>query len=56
MEKFVKLLCVFSLIAIWVVFLIFVYIIVIKTNNGAWGGWLLVPWMITGNLIEGIKK
>lgn len=56
MEKFIKLLCAASLITIWVVFLIFVYYMVVKTNNGAWGGWLIAPFLISGNLIDGIKK
>lgn len=56
MEKFIKLLCAVSLITIWEVFLIFVYYMVVKTNNGAWGGWLIAPLLFSGDLIDGIKK
>ena len=56
MEKFIKLLCAASLIAIWVVFLLFVYHMVAKTGSGAWGGWLIAPLLFSGDLIDGIKK
>lgn len=56
MGKFIKLLCAFSLIVIWVAFLIFVYLMVVKTGKGAWGGWLIAPLLFSGDLIEGIKK
>jgi len=55
-EKFIKVLCAFSLIVIWVVFLLFVYYMVVKTDSGAWGGWLIVPLLFSGDLIDGIKK
>jgi len=29
---------------------------VVKTNKGAWGGWLMAPFLISGNLIDGIKN
>jgi len=56
MEKFIKVLCATSLVAIWVVFLLFVYFMVAKTGSGAWGGWLIAPLLFSGDLIDGIKK